>query len=126
MIARPPLAALGAHERLHARDDNRRVEACVRVRHFDLGGETCDGADFVHGLADEFLAVCEHERPPRLIDGREMREHDGLAAAGGEHEQLALILREAALNRFARGDLIAPQGDVRRGCCHRPWAWRLR
>ena len=54
----------------------------------------------------------EHERAPRLMDGREMREHHGLAAAGREHEQLALILREAALNRFARRDLIAPEGDA--------------
>lgn len=76
----------------------------------------------------------EHERPPRLMRCGEMGEHDGLAAAGREHEQLSLILREPALDGLVRRDLIGAQGNFRRdvviilglggcGCgwCRRCW-----
>ena len=113
VIARPPFAPRRAHERLHARDDDRRVAGSrgsppSRPRRMS----PVTARILSTAWRDEFLAVREHERPPRLMRGREMREHDGLAAAGREHEQLALILREPALDRLVRRDLVAAQGDA--------------
>ncbi len=82
VIARPAVAPSRAHQRLHAGDDDRRIQARALIRHLYLGGEAGDCADFVHGLHDEFLAVGNHERPARLMDGREMREHDGFSTTG--------------------------------------------
>ena len=119
VIPRPPLTAFFTHERLDRGDDDRRIERRPLFAHLHLGLDAGGGAELVHRLGDEFLAVGEDQRALRLVILRQTAEQDRLARTGRQHAKLAVEFLKALVDVLPGFHLIGAEAHLFRMVrCH--------
>lgn len=114
-VPREPIEARRPHHRLHAADGHAEPLADARALGLlHAAAEARRLADLVGRLVEQLAPVGEDEHAPAPVHHvlGHHREHDGLAAPGGEDEKrLGAPLVPLALYRPARLLLVRPQID---------------